>query len=145
MGHENNGDHFADEDVKTQKSCVTSLKGQEELETEMKTCLPSAQYFVAIPCQVCQACSPPAYYPPVSSQSAPFWQPDWQSARSCVFTHLCSLGPVSCCLVPRVTEPKGRGREHSVLTHAMGLVCDRTYYSWQPSEMGIISTSWMKS
>lgn len=109
--HGKHGDHFADERV-------SLLKVQQELEIEVKACLPSAQLFMAISCQTCQSYSILTYYPPANSRSAPFWEPDWQGARNCIPTHQCGLGFVSCCLVPRFTRPNGRGREWSLYTHS---------------------------
>lgn len=77
--------------------------------------VPSARYSVAIPSQAYQSYSVLAFYPDVSSRSATSWEPNGQGTRNCVPRHLCSLGSVPCCLAPRCTEPKGRGREHSVL------------------------------
>lgn len=132
VGHEKHGDHSADGDV-------TLLKVQQELEIEIKTYLPSAQFLVAISCQTCQSYSILAYYPPASSRSAPFWDPDWQGARNCITAHQCGLGFVSCCLVPRFTGPKGRGRECSLKYTLWARFCDFTHHSWQASEMGIMN------
>lgn len=35
-----NGEHFADEDAKIRRNSVVLLNVQEELETEIRTCLP---------------------------------------------------------------------------------------------------------
>lgn len=123
------GDHFADEDV-------TLLKVQQELKIAVKSCIPSAQFLVAISCQTCQSYSILAYYPPANSRSAPFWEPDWQGARNCITTHQCGLGFVSCCLMPR---PKGRGREFSFKYTLWARFCDLTHHSWQASKVRIMN------
>lgn len=98
-----NGEHFTDEDAETQRSSVTLLKAQEELETEMMICLPSAQSLLAITCQTCQSSSILAYYPAASRWSAPFREPGLPGCKELRFHTPGWLG--FCLLLPHVKVP----------------------------------------